>query len=266
MNHIGSYSIQDFPTSRLATIDVGTASKMKNHITALIEVDVTEARKMITKKKAQKEIISFNAWLIKCVSHVVEEFKEIHAIRKGKKRMVLFEDVDVSIMIERDVNGAKVPLPYIIRKANSKNITDICNEIRSARIQCISDEGNYILGEKKNQLVMRVYYSLPKSIRKMIWAIIMRNPFITKKNMGTVMITSVGMIRKINGWVIPFSVHPIAFGVGSIVKKPGVKDNKIEIREYIYITVSVDHDVVDGAPAVRALSHLTKLLETGYGL
>jgi pyruvate/2-oxoglutarate dehydrogenase complex dihydrolipoamide acyltransferase (E2) component len=45
-----------------------------------------------------------------------------------------------------------------------------------------------------------------------------------------------------------------------------VKDNRIEIREYLYMTVSVDHDVIDGAPAVRSLSRLTKLVEKGYGL
>jgi pyruvate/2-oxoglutarate dehydrogenase complex dihydrolipoamide acyltransferase (E2) component len=74
------------------------------------------------------------------------------------------------------------------------------------------------------------------------------------------------MMGKINGWILPVSVHPLAFAIGSIVKKPGVKDDKIEIREYLYMTVSVDHDVIDGAPAVRALAKLTKLIERGHGL
>lgn len=84
--------------------------------------------------------------------------------------------------------------------------------------------------------------------------------------MGTVVITSVGMMGKINGWVIPVSVHPLCFAIGSIVKKPGVIEDRIEIREYLYMTALVDHDVIDGAPAVRALSKLTKLIESGYGL
>ena len=66
--------------------------------------------------------------------------------------------------------------------------------------------------------------------------------------------------------VIPTSVHPLSFGVGSIIKKPGVIDSRVEIREYLYMTVSVDHDIIDGAPAVRALSKLTGLIERGYGL
>ena len=84
--------------------------------------------------------------------------------------------------------------------------------------------------------------------------------------MGTVMITSVGMMGKIDGWVIPVGVHPVCFAIGSIVKNPGIVNDNIEIREYLYMTVLVDHDVIDGAPAVRALSKLTKLIESGYGL
>jgi len=32
------------------------------------------------------------------------------------------------------------------------------------------------------------------------------------------------------------------------------------------MTVSVEHDIIDGAPAVRALAKLTKLVERGFGL
>jgi pyruvate/2-oxoglutarate dehydrogenase complex dihydrolipoamide acyltransferase (E2) component len=239
---------------------------MKHHIKALIELDVTEARKMIREKKKQSRNISFNSWLIKCISAAVEEFKNIHGIRKGKRKIVIFDDVDISIMIEREIKGEKVPLPYVIRKTNEKSICDICEEIKSGQSQLIKDEGNYILGEKKSEYLMKLYYSMPGFVRKLIWRKIIKNPFFTKENMGTVIITSVGMMGKINGWVIPTSVHPLSFGIGSIVKKPGVIDGRIEIREYLYMTVSVDHDVIDGAPAVRALSKLTNLVEKGYGL
>jgi pyruvate/2-oxoglutarate dehydrogenase complex dihydrolipoamide acyltransferase (E2) component len=266
MKNIGQYSTEIFPTSRLATIDIGVASKMKHHIKALIELDVTDARKMINEKKKQNRNISFNSWLIKCISEAVVEFKDIHGIRKGKRKIIIFDDVDISIMIEREIAGEKVPLPYVIRKTNEKSIYEIYNEIKSGQRQSINDEGNYVLGEKKNELLMKAYYSLPGFVRRGIWRYIIRNPFFTKQNMGTVIITSVGMMGKINGWILPVSVHPLAFAIGSIVKKPGVKDDKIEIREYLYMTVSVDHDVIDGAPAVRALAKLTKLIERGHGL
>ncbi|MDW7739041.1 MAG: hypothetical protein SCJ97_03140 [Bacillota bacterium] len=40
----------------------------------------------------------------------------------------------------------------------------------------------------------------------------------------------------------------------------------MEIRDYLHLTVLVDHDVIDGAPAVRALGRLTELVESGFGL
>lgn len=265
MKNVGEYKIETFPISRISTIDIGAAGLKKHHIKALVELDVTEARKMIKRKKLSEKI-SFNSWLIKCISHAVEEFPQIHGIRKGKGKVVIFDDIDISIVIEREIQGKKVPLPYVIRKTNEKNISDICSEIRSGQKQPIKDEGDNVLGEKKNDFMMKLYYNLPGFIRRVIWRHFIRSPFLTKQNMGTVMITSVGMMGKINGWVIPVSVHPLCFAIGSIVKKPGVVDDRIEIREYLYITALVDHDVIDGAPAVRALSKLTKLVESGFGL
>lgn len=266
VKNIGEYKTETFPISRISTIDIGMASLKKHYVRALIELDVTDARKMINEKRKKPEKISFNSWLIKCISHTVEEFPQIHGIRKGKGNVVVFDDIDISIVIEREIQGEKVPLPYVIRKTNKKSISDICSEIRDGQKQPINNEGDFVLGEKKNDYLMKLYYIMPGFIRRIIWKHIIQNPFLTKQNMGTVMITSVGMMGRINGWVIPTSVHPLCFAIGSIIKKPGVIDNKIEIREYLYITVLVDHDVVDGAPAVRALSKLTKLVESGYGL
>ncbi|MDP4090822.1 MAG: 2-oxo acid dehydrogenase subunit E2 [Bacillota bacterium] len=266
MKNLGEYKTETFPLSRISTIDIGRTALKKHHIKALVELDVTDARKMINEKKKLGGKISFNSWLIKCISHVVEEFGQIHGVRKGRRKVVTFDDVDISIVIEREIQGKKVPLPYVIRKTNEKSISDICSEIRGGQKQSINDESDYVLGEKKSDFWMRFYYAMPGFIRRIVWRQIIRSPFLTKQNMGTVMITSVGMMGRINGWVIPTSVHPLCFAIGSVVKKPGVIDNRIEIREYLYITALVDHDVIDGAPAVRALSKLTKLVEGGYGL
>lgn len=266
MKNVGGYNTEIFPESRISTIDIGAAGLKKHHIKALVELDVTEARKMIFEKKRGPEKVSFNSWLIKCISHAVEECPPIHGVRKGRRKVVTFDDIDISIMVEREVQGKKVPLPYVIRKTNEKSISDIYNEIRDGQKQSINGEGDFVLGEKKNDFFMKLYYAMPGFVRRNIWNRITKSPFLIKQNMGTVMITSVGMMGKINGWVIPVSVHPLCFAIGSIVKKPGVIDDRIEIREYLYVTALVDHDVVDGAPAVRALSKLTKLVESGYGL
>ncbi len=51
-------------------------------------------------------------------------------------------------------------------------------------------------------------------------------------------------------------------GVGSIVKKPVVKDDKIEVALIMKLSLSFDHRVVDGAPAARFLQILKNKLET----
>lgn len=47
MDDIGKFRVESYLTSRIATIDIGEASKMKHYIHALIEVDVTNVRRFI---------------------------------------------------------------------------------------------------------------------------------------------------------------------------------------------------------------------------
>jgi pyruvate/2-oxoglutarate dehydrogenase complex dihydrolipoamide acyltransferase (E2) component len=71
---------------------------------------------------------------------------------------------------------------------------------------------------------------------------------------------------KVNGWFIPISVHPICFGISSIVKKPSVVNDKIEIREMLKASILIDHDVIDGADMARFISDLSRNIETGLHL
>ncbi len=266
MSENNRYKTVTFPASRLATIDIGAAAFRKHHIKALFELDVTEARRKMAELELSGEKISFNAWLIKCISEAIARYPLIHGIRSGKRKAIVFEDIDVSIMVERELKGEKVPLPFIVRQANRKSSTEISREIEAAKKQNIAGEENYVLGDRKNRLLMKLYYLLPGFLRSLTWKIILRNPALLKDQMGTVMITSVGMIGELRGWIIPVSVHPLCFAVGSIVKKPGVVGNRIEIRESLYLTALVDHDVIDGAPAIRAMTHLKELAESGFDL
>jgi pyruvate/2-oxoglutarate dehydrogenase complex dihydrolipoamide acyltransferase (E2) component len=54
--------------------------------------------------------------------------------------------------------------------------------------------------------------------------------------------------------------------MGGIGEKPGVVDGQIAIREYLSLTISFDHDIVDGAPAARFTERLKELIESGFGL
>lgn len=53
----------------------------------------------------------------------------------------------------------------------------------------------------------------------------------------------------------------MAFAIGGITRKPGVINSEIEIREYLSLTVSLNHDLVDGAPAARFVNRLKQNME-----
>ena len=74
------------------------------------------------------------------------------------------------------------------------------------------------------------------------------------------------MFGKGSGWAIPFGVHTIDVALGGIAEKPGVKDRRIEIREYLCLTLCFDHDIIDGAPAARFTQRFKELIESGDGL
>lgn len=258
------YKVQKFPKSRIATNDVCSIGLQKHHITALIEIDVSESREKIKQYKKKNNKISFTAWLIKVISKTIKDYENVTAYLKGKRKVIIFNDINVSIAVEKDLNGHKIPIPLIIEKANERSIESITKQINDARDQNLTD--NDIVLQNKSNRLERFYYILPGFIRRFFWRYLIRHPHFAFGKMGNIAITSIGMMGKANGWFIPISVHPICFGIGKIAKKPIVVNDKIEIRKILNITVLLDHDVIDGAQMARFISNLSDNIEKGIEL
>lgn len=256
-----AYSYKRIPQSRIATFDTFSVGLLKHHVSALLEFDVTESRKRLQDLRKKGTNVSFNAWIIKVISSILQKHPEASAYLYNKNKLIIFKDINISIIIEKRIHDKKVPIPVIIEKTNKKSALEITTEIENAKNQELTN--NDILINKQTTLSERLYYHMPGFLRRFIWKIMLRNPKIAYNKMGNAVITSIGMIGKINGWFIHKSVHPISFGIGSILKKPIVIDNEIKIREILNMTILVDHDVIDGAPMVRFLYDLTKYIETG---
>lgn len=256
-----SYSYQRIPVSRIATFDTSAVGSLKHYVSALLEFDVTDSRAKLKSLRRDGINISFNAWLIKVISTILHQHKEASAYLYNKRKLIVFDDINVSILVEKKIGDRKVPVPYVIEEANKKNALEITGEIEKAKEQEIS--GNDIVLNKKTSLWESLYYHLPGFIRRAIWRIILGNPKFAYRKMGNAVITSVGMMGRINGWFIHKSIHPVSFGIGSVLKKPVVIDDEIRIREILNMTILVDHDVIDGAPMVRFLNDLTKYIESG---
>jgi len=228
----------------------------------LFEADVTEAREKLHRYKEQAgESISFTGWIAACVGKAVGEHKQVHALMIGK-HFVIFDDVNINILIETVIEGRAFPVNYILKSANDKTVMEINREIREAQKK---REEDYT--EAKENRGVRLLLSAPKFLRDFFfWRKIRKDPSFIAGRMGTVALTSIGRFARSGGWAIPLGMHALNIAVGGISERPGFVGDKVEKREYLALTVTLDHDVVDGAPATRFVARLIELLEEGHGL
>lgn len=256
---VKTYRYEKIAQSRIATFDIFDVGLGKHHVNALLEFDVTEIRSRLREQRKKGNTVSFNAWLIKVIGNVLHNHPEAASYLYNRKKLIVFDDISISVLIEKKVGDTKVPLPLVIEKVNTKTAQQITLEIENAKKQ-VTEQADIVLSQK-TPFYQRIYYHLPGFIRRLFWKWLLKNPVIAYRTMGNVSVTSIGMIGKINGWFIHKSVHPISFGVGSVMKKPIVIDNEIKIREILNMTILVDHDVIDGAEMVRLLNELTDSIE-----
>lgn len=259
-----NYKIHKFPKTRIATIDVCEIGQRKHHIAGMIEIDVTKSREKIKTYRKEVNQISFTAWLIKAISNTIKEYESAASYLKNKSKIFIFEDINISMVVEKESNGQKVPIPLIIEQANERTIESIYEQINDAQKIELTDTD--IVLQNNSSRMERLYYYLPGFLRRYFWKYLLKHPHYAFNKMGNVAVTSIGMMGKINGWFIPKSIHPICFGIGSIIKKPVVLKNEIVIREMLNMTILLDHDVIDGADMARFVNALTKNIENGVCL
>ena len=258
------YKYHKIPKSRIATFDVVSVGMLRHHVSALLEFDVTDSRLKLRELKNSGKKVTFNAWIIKVIGNTLSRHPEAAAYLCSKKKLITFDDINISIIVEKILDDKRVPIPLVLKKTNEKTVAEITREIEDAKNQTLSEDG--IVLNKQSKFYERLYYILPGFLRRYIWKFMLRHPKIAYGNMGNAVVSSLGMMGKINGWFIPKSVHPVCFGIGSVIKKPAVIKDEIKIREILNMTILFDHDVIDGAPMVRFLKDLTFDIENASGL
>ena len=253
-----TYTATPYPRIRLLMTDGGRLGLMKHTVHGLVEFDITQARESIRQHKTQTgEALSFSAFFLACLGKAIDQDKQMHAYRDWRNRLIIFDEVDVNMLFEVEVNGEKTIRPHIIRGVNKRGVREIHEEIRAFQ------KGHQSSQESK--LIDR-FVQLPGFVRRLfLWALF-KNPNWIKDYYGTVLVSSLGMFGTGGGWGLPVPNHSLQLTLGGIGEKPGVVDHRIEVRKYMSVTVSIDHDVIDGAPAARFIQRLKKLVENGYGL
>ena len=51
-----------------------------------------------------------------------------------------------------------------------------------------------------------------------------------------------------------------------MAEKPVLNNGQLENHEFLCMTITIDHDIVDGAPAARFIQRLKEMVESGYGI
>lgn len=256
-----NYRAVPFPKQRHIYVDFLHLGHRKHTVHGLVEVDVTEARRFIREHEARTgEKLSFTAFVVSCVGRAVDANKHLHACLSWRNQLVLFDEVDVSTMFEIETEGGKTPLAHVIRAANKRTFQEIHDEIRGLQRRQQRD------GTLPHTRLLALYRLVPAFVRRWLYRVLLRSPNLMKRSIGTAQVTAVGMFGRGGGWAITEPVYTLGVALGGIAEKPGVVNGQVEIREYLSLTLSFDHDIVDGGPAARFTQHLKQLLETGYGL
>lgn len=250
--------IEPSSTRRQGTVDYMRTAGQRSNVHGLVEIDVTEARQRIQEINVETgERLSFTAFLVFCLARAIEDHPHINAYHDWRGRVHVFDDVDVNVLIETTIQGERLGVPHVIREANHRSLQSIHEEIRTAQESPDPTELSW---------VGRLGFRLPGFVRRLIWRLPQWFPQRWKDMAGTVTVTSVGMFCQGGGWAVSPTNYTLQLTIGGIHSEPRIVDGEITTREFLHLTVTFDHDVVDGAPATRFVQRLTELIEDAHGL
>jgi len=234
-----------------------SVGREQNNIHTITEVDISKPRRLIREIRERKgETPSLTAYVTTCLAKVVSEYPNFNAFRKGRNLVVL-DAVTISVLVEREINGEIVPENLGIRAAQSKTYWQIHREIRAAQEHAgdgLGGLGGITWLRFIPSFLFRIFVKIAsKNIRMM-------------ERYGAVGVTAVGMFGKKNQalWAIPIvGGATVGVAVGGIVERPCIRDGQLESREHLCLTITFNHDIVDGAPAARFVKRFSELLMSG---
>jgi hypothetical protein len=212
---------------RRFALDAGYLGRKRHIVHGLIEVDITKPRLRLQELEAKLgEKPSFSAFIVNCIGGAVETNKHVHAYLNWRNQLVIFNDVNVNLMIEVDMDGRKIPMPHILKAVNKRTYLDIHRDIRSTQAEPHRSSGSKY---------MRLFLLLPAFVRRIFNRIFMRFPVIFHSYSSSILVTALGMFFDGPGWGITMPNFSLTIALGGISEKPGVVDGQIEIREYLNI-------------------------------
>ncbi len=251
------YTSERLSFNRRMVAASASVTSRKNTIHSLAEVDITIPRKLM-KSHFEKtgEKLSLTAYIVYCLAQVITDHPWLNAfIRRNK--LITLKDITMSVLVEREFDGEKVPEPVSIKAAQELTFAQISRQIREAK----NDPAERI-GQSAGMAWVRF---IPGFLLKTFIRMAERNLKLARKY-GKVAVTAVGMFSREPVWFIPHGSGTVLITVGSIATREIFTEDHHETREFLSLTASFDHDVVDGAPAARFMNQFLETVKSGKTL
>lgn len=198
-------------------------------VTLTMEVDATELVSVREKLKAalMEELgfaIGFNDLLIAIAARALRRFPHVNARLEGEV-IRLLDAVHIGLAVDTD-RGLLVP---VIRDADRKGLAEIARDVRDLAQRTRS--GKVQLEELTG---------------------------------STFTITNLGMLE-VDAFTPVINLPEIAIlGVGRIKPSPAVVEGELCVRQMMWLSLTFDHRLVDGAPAARFMQYIKHLIEQPF--
>lgn len=226
--YFGRYEVEPMSVMRQRIAEHMVASKrVSPHVYSIDEVDVTGIVKLRAKSKDEFEKrhgtkLSFMPFFIRAVVDALMTFPTVNCSVDGTN-IVFHKDVNIGMAVALDW-GLIVP---VIKSAQEKNFVGISKAVND-------------LAERARSKKLK-----PEEVQE-----------------GTFAITNPGVFGGLMGLPVINQPNVAILGMGSIQKRAMVtEDDAIAIRSMVYLTLSYDHRVVDGAISHQFLGKVKHTLE-----
>jgi len=239
-----------YPRQRNLILDILEEGRRKPLIHLLTEVDLTDIRPRL------RGNASLTAYVAKTFADAVAARPLMQAYRQGRRGRVVFAEVDLAVMVERDLDGEPMPVPFVLRRCEAMELAVVQAALRQARYAPLGEDGPWSALESW-------FFTWPRALRRILWWWMRRDPSLFKAFAGTVGLTSMGMFSRGGALVLPVTPMTLTLSVGGIAPRVVLREGRPVEAACLQLGLSADHRLIDGAPLMRFAQGLRERLERG---
>jgi len=245
--------IRPFPSNRRLVTAAMRAGRRMAPMYGLAEMDVTTAKRLLA---AHDPPSSLTAFVVASVARAAAAHPDVHAYRNWRGQLVTHHHVDVTTMVEISTPQGLFGLPHVLRDADVRSVPDLTAELhRVKREPSASSSGRWL------ERAAPIATHIPGAVQAMYT--VMARSVAVRQRIGTVAVTAVGMFAGGGGFgLTPLTMMSLEVVIGGMSQRPRAVNGRVEVRDVLDLTIAIDHNVVDGAPATRFAAELRELIES----